>query len=66
MLKSLACIIFIVGLFSRMIFSRQAAKTCIPRGAFAFFAPLREDKLQIINDPTYVTILQPSAVKIYE
>jgi hypothetical protein len=48
------------------IFSRQAAKTCIPRGAFAFFAPLREDKLQIINDPTYVTILQPSTVKIYE
>lgn len=26
MLKSLACFIFIAGLFSRMIFSRQAAK----------------------------------------
>ena len=32
---------------SRDIFSRQAAKvskTCIPCAAFAFFAPLREDK----------------------
>lgn len=45
MLKSLACFIFIAGLFSRMIFSRQAAKgakPCIPRAAFASFATLRE------------------------
>ena len=52
-----------------IFFSRQAvkiAKTYIPCAAFASFATLREDKLQIINDPTYVTILQPSAVKIYE
>ena len=44
----------------------RSQRPIYPRGIFASFAPLREDKLQIINDPTYVTILQPSTVKIYE
>ena len=60
MLKSLACFIFIAGLFSRMIFSRQAAKVAkelFQRNlsvlrAFArasliaeyFFSPSRKDR----------------------
>ncbi len=46
--------------------SRKDRKDLYTPRAFATSAPLREDKLQIINDPTYVTILQPSTVKIYE
>ena len=46
--------------------SRKDRKDLYTLRAFASSTPLREDKLQIINDPTYVTILQPSTVKIYE
>lgn len=56
--------LFLAGYFFST--SRQDHKDLLTRGTFASSAPLREDKLQIINDPTYVTILQPSAVKIYE
>ena len=60
MLKSLACFIFIVGLFSRMIFSRQAAKVAkelfrrnlcvlcaLARASLTagyFFSPSRKDR----------------------